>query len=48
MFVIKAFSHIKISKVKVENLDEDTVEVSMLRYLDDDNIVVYADLCFWL
>ena len=48
MIVIKAFSHTKISKVGVENLGDDTVEEYMWGYLDDDNVVVYADLFFWI
>ena len=45
---IKNFSHIKINKVQIEELGDVTAEEYMCGYLDDDNIVVYDNLFFWL
>lgn len=45
---IENFSHIQISKVVIEDLGDITVEEYMQGYLDDDNIVVYDHLWFWL
>lgn len=48
MIVIKAFSHNKISRIEMDKLDADTPHELMWGYLDDDNIVVYDRLFFWL
>ena len=48
MVVTKNFSHLKISKVEIEDLGDDTIEEYMWGYLDDDNVVVYDNLFFWL
>lgn len=48
MVITKNFSHLKISKVEIKDLGDDIIEEYMWGYLDDDNVVVYDNLFFWL
>ena len=45
---IKNYSHVLISKVGIEDLGDNKIHDYMVGYLDNDNVVVYDFLCFWL